>query len=83
MYTSVYIFPSGYFLSMGIDKLLGLMCHLVFYTGFICKGHKKVVDEVIVGVCIPRLWRKRTIKGKVLLKLRVSFDVMVSRNKVL
>ena len=56
---------------------------LSIYTGFICKGHKKGVDKLIAGICIPRLWKKRTIRDKVLLELRVSFDVLVSRNKVL
>ena len=83
MYTSGYIFLSGYFMSMGVDKLVGLRCHWVFYTCFICKGYKNGVEKVIVGICIPRLWRKRTIRDKLFLKLRVSFDVLVSRNKVL
>ena len=68
---------------MGVDKLVGLRCHGVFYTGYIFKGHKKGVAKVIVGICIQRLSRKRIILDKVLLKLRVSFDVLVSIKKVL
>ena len=83
IYTSGYIFPSGYFMIVGVDNLVGLRCQGVFYTGFICQVHKKGVAKVIVGIYIPRLWRKRTIWDKGLLKLRVSFDVMVIRKKVL
>ena len=83
IYTSGYIFQSGYFMTMGVDNLVGLRCQVVFYTGLICQVHKKGVAKVIVGICIPRLWRKRTIWDKGLLKLRVSFDVMVIRKKVL
>ena len=83
MYTSGYNFPSGYFMNMGVDKLVGLRCHGLFYTGYIFKGHKKGVAKVIVGICTPRFWRKRTIWDKVLLKLRVSIDLLVSIKKVL
>ena len=83
MYTSGYNFPSGYFMRMGVDNLIGLRCHGVFYTGFICKVHKNGVSKVILGICIPRLWRNRTMWDKVLLKLRLSFDVLLSRKKVL
>ena len=58
MYTSGYNVPSGYFMSMGVDKLVGLRCHGVFYTGFICQGRKEGVAKVIVGICIPILQRK-------------------------
>ena len=68
---------------MRVDSLVGLRFHGVFYTGFVCQVHKKGVAKVIVGIFIPRLWRKRTIWDKGLLKLRVSFDVMVSRKQVL
>ena len=70
-------------MSMGVDKLVGLRCHGVFYTGFICKGYIKGVAKVIVDVCIPILWTMRKIWDDVLVKLRVSFDVLVSRKKVL
>ena len=80
---SGYNIPSRYFMSMGVDKLVGLSFHGLYYTGSIFQGHKKGVAKVIVGICIPRLWRKRKIWDKVLLKLRVSFDVLVSRKKVL
>ena len=33
--------PSGYFIIMGVDILVGLSFHGVFYTGFICQGRKK------------------------------------------
>ena len=68
---------------MGVDNLVGLRCHGVFYTGFIYQVHKNVVAKVIVGICIPRLWRNRKMWEKELLDLRVSFDVLVSRKKVL
>ena len=45
MYTSGYNIPSGYFIIMGADKLLGLRCHGVFYTGFICQGRKKASGQ--------------------------------------
>ena len=83
MYTSGSNLPSGYFIIMWVDKLLGLRFHGVYYTGSICQIYKKGVAKVIVGICIPRLWRKRTIWDKVLLKLRVYFDVLVIRKKVL
>ena len=83
MDNSGYNLPSGYFMSMGVDKFVGLRCHGLYYTGSIYQGHKKGVAKVIVGICIPRLWSKRKIWDKVLLKLRVSFDVLVSRKKVL
>ena len=67
MYTSDYNFPSGYLMSMGVEKLVGLRRHGVFYTGFICKGNRKGVAKVIVGICIPILCRNRTIWNKVLL----------------
>ena len=76
MDNSVYNLPSGYFMRTDVEKLVGLRFHGVYYTGSICQIYKKGVAKVIVGICIPRLW-------KVLLKLRVSFDVLVSRKKVL
>ena len=68
---------------MGFDNLEGLMCHGVFYTGFIVQVHKKGVAKVIVDICIPILRRKRTMWDRLLLKPRVSFDLLVSRKKVL
>ena len=70
-------------MNMDVNRLEGLRCHGVFYTGFICKGYIKGVAKVIVDVCIPRLWTMRKIWDDVLVKLRVSFDVLVSIKKVL
>ena len=83
MYTSGWNFSSEYFMSMGVENLVGLRYHGVFYTGFIFQVNKKVLAKVIVVICIPRLWRKRTMWDKVLLKIRVSFDVLVISKKVL
>ena len=68
---------------MGIDNLVGLRCHGVFYTDFIFNVQKKGVAKVIIDIFITRLWRNITIWDKVLLKLRVYFYVLVSRKKVL
>ena len=54
MYTSGYNFPSGYFMRMGVDNLIGLRFYGVFYKGFIYQFHKNGVSKVIVGICIPR-----------------------------
>ena len=68
---------------MGVEKLVRLRCHGLFYTGFICKGNRKGMAKVIVRICIPILWRKRTIWYKLLLSLLVYFDVLVRRKNVL
>ena len=67
---------------MGVDNLVGLRCHGEFYTGFIFQGHQKGVAKGIVGPCFPIIGRVGTIWDELLLKLRVTFNVLVRRNKV-
>ena len=80
---SGYIFPSGVFISIGVDNLVGLKCNGGFYTGFIFQGHQKGVAKVIAVLCIIRIRRKLLIWYGVLIKLWMYFDVLVSRKKVL
>ena len=47
MYHFGYNFPSGYFMSMCVDNLVGLRCHGLFYTGFIFNFHNKGVAKVV------------------------------------
>ena len=54
-----------------------------FYTGFICLGHQKGLVKGIVGICITRIGRVRTIWDKFFFKLRVYFGGLVIRKKVL
>ena len=51
--------------------------------GFIFQGHQKGLAKGIVALYIPRIRRKILIWYEVLLKLRVSFDVLASRKKFL
>ena len=37
-------------MSMGVDNLVFLCCHGVFYTGIICQGLQKGLDKIIVGL---------------------------------
>ena len=67
---------------MGVDNLVGLRCHGVFYTGFIYHGHQKGVTKGVLGLFIPIIWRNRKIWCEVLLKLRVYFYVLVSSKKI-
>ena len=66
MENSGYNFPSGYFTSMDVGNIVGPRYHGLFYTGLIVQGHEKRVTKGIVGICIPILWRKRTIWDEIL-----------------
>ena len=67
---------------MGVDKLVGLRFHGIFYTGFIRQFHHKLVYKGSVGLFITRIVRVITNWDKVFLKLEVNFDGLVSRKKV-
>ena len=67
---------------MDVDRLICLMCHCGFYTGTNYQGHQKGVSKGIVGLYITRIGRARKIWEELFLKIRVSFDVLVSSNKV-
>ena len=49
---SGYYFPSGDFMSMDVDNLLGMSFHGGFHTGLIFQSHKKGLAKGIVGACI-------------------------------
>ena len=68
---------------MGVENLVVLRYHGRSYTGSISQCHQQLVSKVIVGLCIPIIVRVITIWNEVFLKLRVSFDVLVSIKKVL
>ena len=67
---------------MDVDKLVGLICHGRVYTGVISQLHQQLVSKGIVGLCITIIGRMITIWDKVFLKLRLSFDVLVSSKKI-
>ena len=67
---------------MGVENFVCLRCHGGFYTCVICQVQKKGVAKGIVGPCFPIIGRVGTIRDEVLLKLRVTFYVLVRRNKV-
>ena len=77
---SGYNFRYQYFMKMGVDNLLGLSYHEIFYKGVIFQVHQNILAKGTVGICIPRAGRARKIWYKVFLKLRVSFDGMKRRN---
>ena len=59
------------------------MCRGRFYTGVISQYQQKRVSKESVGLKIPRIKKMITIWGEVFFKLRVSFDELGSRKKVL
>ena len=61
------------------DNLVGLSWNRGFETGVIFQGYQKGVTKGIVFMWIPRIGRVRIIWHKVLLKLGVYFDGLVSR----
>ena len=77
MKKSGYNFPSWYFTS--VEKIVGLRYHRIFYTGVISKFQQKWVSKGSVIMCMPRIGMVIAIWEKLLFKLRVSFDVLVSR----
>ena len=68
---------------MGVDNLLGLRYHGIFYIGGISQLQQQCVSKGSVGLCIPRIRRVITIWDELFFKLRVSFYVMVISKKVL
>ena len=68
---------------MGVDNLLGQRCRGRFYTFVISQFRQKLVSRGGVALYIPRIGRAREIWDKVFFKLRVYFDGLVSRKKVL
>ena len=70
-------------MSMIVYNLLGLRCHGRFYTGVISHCHQYWVSKGVAGMRIPRTGTANKILDKLFFKLRVSFDGMVIRNKVL
>ena len=83
MEKSEYNFPSGEFMIMSVDNLVNMRYQGGFYTGFSCYGHQNGLSNGILGLCIPIIWMEIMIWYKVLLKLRVSFGVLLRRRKVL
>ena len=82
MEKSGYNFTSWYFMSMSVYNLVGMRCHGIFYTCFISNFHQQWVSKGVVGLRIPIIGRVITIWDEVWLKIRVSVDGLVSRNKV-
>ena len=67
---------------MGVENLVGLRRHGRFYTGVISHYLQKRVSKVSVGQCIKIIGWVIIIWDKVLFRIRVSSDGMVSRNKL-
>ena len=70
-------------MDVGDENPVGLWCHGRFYIGVVCHGHQKVVSKVMLCMFITGIVRVRTIWHKILLKLEVSFDGIVSRKEVI
>ena len=67
---------------ISIAELVGLRLHGIFYTSSISHFHQHSVSKGVVGLGIPIIVRMIKIWDKILFKLRVSFDGLVSRNKL-
>ena len=70
-------------MSMGIDNLVGMSCHVIFYIGFVSQCHKQLVSKGSVSMCIPIIVRVREIWEIVFFKLGFPFDGLVSSKNVL
>ena len=68
---------------MRADNLVVLRCHGGFYTGVISHCHHQWVYKESVSFNMTRIGVVITIWDEVSCKLRVSFDGMVTRKKVL
>ena len=70
-------------MSMSADNLVGLRFHEIFYTGFISRWHQQWVYKGSVYLNIQIIGRVITIWDEVFFRLRVSWDGLVIRKKVL
>ena len=70
-------------MSMNADNLVGLRCHGGFYTGVISHLHWQLVPNRSIYMNIPRIGRVKTIWDRLLLKLKLTFDGLVTSKKVL
>ena len=80
---SGYNSPSWHLMSMSVYNLVGLRCHGRFYTGVIIHCHQQWLSKGSLGMGIPRIVRVITICDEVFFKLRVYFDGLEIRKKVL
>ena len=69
-------------MSMSAYYLVGLELYRRFYKGVIFHFHQQLVSKDSIYMSIPIIWRVIMISNEVFFKLRVSYDGLVSRNKV-
>ena len=80
---SVLNFLSWYFMSIGVDNPVLLICHVKVYTGVSSQCHHQWVSNISVSLWIPIIGRLRIIWDKVFSKIKVSFDGLVIRKVIL
>ena len=68
---------------MGAYNRVGMRYNNIFYTVVISQCQQQLFSKVIVGLCILRIVRVNTILYEVFFILRVNFDVLISKKKVL
>ena len=70
-------------MSMGVYNIVGLWCNGKFYMGVISQYNQQWVSKGSVCICIPIIVRLITIWDELFFKLRVPFDGMLIKKKVL